>query len=455
MRQEDLQNWLENPELIDEQATDSLESALRDFPYSAVLQQLYLMGLENQKSYLATAQLKKTSMWSPNRSLLKTWLEQGNAGDDWNPEPSKRRVEAPAPPKPVQPKEDQKPATPEVEAQVEKVESSTPESVPQPTPEPPAAEKPKPITSTPPKVVHRPTELGDDLSHLSPRVRAIVEKSRAIRSNTSEEEESKPVVAKTSPNQDKPQEPVQTAEEVREAEQPSAPKPIAPIQHEPAKIEIEEVPEPPVEEVQENFEIHAEVEESIEEEPVDETVEEDSNAEERHFPRPIILDELTAEEEDEDDPIQLDFSAWLRMKQGIKPEVEAEEKVEVSTPEPIEFELPEEEEEPKEEPKEKVNKMKLIDRFLEDQPKITPRKKEDKYDEPQTSSRASIDVSAMGSEVGDDFITETLAQVYKQQGYLDKAISAYEILSLKYPEKSSFFADQISEIRRLKRRSGK
>ena len=43
-------------------------------------------------------------------------------------------------------------------------------------------------------------------------------------------------------------------------------------------------------------------------------------------------------------------------------------------------------------------------------------------------------------------MTETLAEVYFKQGKLKKAIKAYEILALKYPEKSGFFADQIQKI---------
>ena len=47
-------------------------------------------------------------------------------------------------------------------------------------------------------------------------------------------------------------------------------------------------------------------------------------------------------------------------------------------------------------------------------------------------------------------VTQTLAEIYKNQGYYDKAIIAYEILSLKYPQKSSLFANQIKAIKQLK-----
>ena len=46
-------------------------------------------------------------------------------------------------------------------------------------------------------------------------------------------------------------------------------------------------------------------------------------------------------------------------------------------------------------------------------------------------------------------MTETLARVYLEQKKYQKAIQAYQILILKYPEKSSFFADRISDIKNI------
>lgn len=49
-------------------------------------------------------------------------------------------------------------------------------------------------------------------------------------------------------------------------------------------------------------------------------------------------------------------------------------------------------------------------------------------------------------EIGDDFCTETLAQIYLDQGYPDKAKKIYSALLLKFPEKNAYFATLIRKI---------
>ena len=47
----------------------------------------------------------------------------------------------------------------------------------------------------------------------------------------------------------------------------------------------------------------------------------------------------------------------------------------------------------------------------------------------------------------DSFETETLAQLMANQGKLKKAEAIYKKLSLKYPEKSTYFATQIQKLK--------
>ena len=65
----------------------------------------------------------------------------------------------------------------------------------------------------------------------------------------------------------------------------------------------------------------------------------------------------------------------------------------------------------------------------------------------QESSPSAKDAD---NEAIDEFCTETLAQIYLEQDYPDKAIEIYSKLSLRYPEKSVYFAALIDEINKKK-----
>ncbi len=89
---------------------------------------------------------------------------------------------------------------------------------------------------------------------------------------------------------------------------------------------------------------------------------------------------------------------------------------------------------------EKKKKAEIIDRFIETNPKISPIK----------PTMATPPISFNINEDENSYLmTETLARVYLEQKKYTKAIQAYEILILKYPEKISFFADRISDIKIL------
>ncbi|HLV62320.1 hypothetical protein [Galbibacter sp.] len=86
-------------------------------------------------------------------------------------------------------------------------------------------------------------------------------------------------------------------------------------------------------------------------------------------------------------------------------------------------------------------KLKLIDRFIETNPKIPPVGN-------TTPTKGNLAKAVVLEK--NELMTETLARVYLEQKKYKKAIQAYKILSLKYPEKSGFFADQIKAVTKLK-----
>jgi tetratricopeptide (TPR) repeat protein len=118
------------------------------------------------------------------------------------------------------------------------------------------------------------------------------------------------------------------------------------------------------------------------------------------------------------------FQEWLRLSR-IQPIVRSEEETQ----------------KPKNTISDEVKKKKeaLINKFIETSPKIAPVKN-------GTPSPAYFDIN---KDDNSSLMTETLAKVYLEQKKYQKAIQAYEILILKYPEKSSFFADRIADIKIL------
>ena len=92
-------------------------------------------------------------------------------------------------------------------------------------------------------------------------------------------------------------------------------------------------------------------------------------------------------------------------------------------------------------PIDRTKEAQTVDKFISKKPKIKI-----KADKTQTENDINDDLSNQSG-----FMTETLAKLYLNQKNYEKAIQSYKILILKFPEKNSYFADQIKKIKSLKK----
>jgi hypothetical protein len=85
----------------------------------------------------------------------------------------------------------------------------------------------------------------------------------------------------------------------------------------------------------------------------------------------------------------------------------------------------------------------LLDKIIENDPgpiKIKTAESPPIFYQSEKAARESL----LESE---EFVTETLANIYLAQGHYSKAIRVFEILSLKIPQKNTYFAEKIKEIK--------
>lgn len=124
------------------------------------------------------------------------------------------------------------------------------------------------------------------------------------------------------------------------------------------------------------------------------------------------------------------FGEWLKLTQATPIDRSEESKEPVATSAPVEAEKPKSAIE---------RKFDLIDKFIQAKPKW----------DPTADGGKNKNLAKPFLQRPDSMMTETLAKVYVQQKNYKKAIQAYQILILKNPEKSGFFADQIRAIKQL------
>ena len=389
-----------HPERLNATELAMLKQAVSDFPYAAPLHALYMKALQQQESYLLPAQVKRTAIATPNREALKAYyeshLEAVAVSETKEKIPTDVSAEV-AVKKSAQPKSSQpKPADP---APTKPKKSATPDA-PE-TADKKAAASSK-VAATAPAKPKKATAVSEDLSHLSEAVRNAILRSRALRGEESPSATSveldkpvkeKPVAPEVVPAKkaEAKKEPIETRAVTENAATPKKGK------SQEKKAAVAEVPDVPSFELETNLD-------AVPEAVIEKT--KDGSKQEPAWEAPEVREMPFSE--------KASFLQWLNAETRVAPAPAVD--------------------------KQKADAAGSdIKKIIRELPKFEGNKRDGK-----------INVFSLEADGQGRFVTETLAEIYLKQGLFEKAIKSYEVLSLKYPEKSSFFADRIRAIKKEK-----
>ena len=86
--------------------------------------------------------------------------------------------------------------------------------------------------------------------------------------------------------------------------------------------------------------------------------------------------------------------------------------------------------------------QKIISKFIDKDPSITA------HATTKTVTKEQPDLSEASTQFGEDLISENLAQILVSQNKKDKAIDIYKKLIWKFPQKKSYFAALIEDLKK-------
>ena len=86
--------------------------------------------------------------------------------------------------------------------------------------------------------------------------------------------------------------------------------------------------------------------------------------------------------------------------------------------------------------------MAIIDKFIKEEPRISPIRKAE-------NNESEIDLSEQSTTLAAPLATESYAKILTNQERFEQAIEVYQKLIVKNPEKSAYFAGKIEELYKL------
>ena len=394
MNAKQLKEFFERPEKMDDAALASLKQAVQDFPYAAPLQVLYMKALQNSDNYQLPAQVKRSAIAVPDRSLLQGFYETSGApmktaviDFDLDALKAQKKTEK----KPVvkaQPKAEKEKTPPAVKPAVKAETKSAVKQAPKQRPK----LAPKPVV---------PKRDQESLDHLPESVRNAILRSRALTKGESAPQKKETPNSKPAKTEQKSENQAPLVAETK------------------AKAQPKKETEAPVSKVEKPVNKVAPKAEKL---PVKESTPE------KVSPPAVKEDAVKADEDIRVMPFseKASFLEWLNADHSV-PVTTIDNKQGFASIEVVPDQGGSQDQ---------GNEIRKI---IQELPKFEV--------EP---SNGRINVFTLEADAEGKFVTETLAEIYFGQRLFDKAIKAYEILSLKYPEKSSFFADRIRAIKKEK-----
>ncbi len=129
------------------------------------------------------------------------------------------------------------------------------------------------------------------------------------------------------------------------------------------------------------------------------------------------------------------FTDWLqnlKKEDGVVEEIKKEEVEEVESRIITEFKKPKDK---------KEEEKAIIDKIIDSEPGNIRLDPNQRFYEANANAKESL-------LENEHLVTETLAKIYALQGNISKAVRAYEILSLRFPQKSAYFASLIEGLKK-------